>query len=127
VAAAPARRDEESAKGPAQAATRGVAAAGKSDEPVIVKRLAGSFGASALVWQAALFFKDHGNRSVVGNAVVIVLLVLALMHWLNSRRLLSSWWRRIPDFAYAALLGAGVAVALFMKPVHYKAFIYFQF
>ena len=80
-----------------------------------------------MIWQSALFFKDHGNRSVVGNAVVIVLLALALMHWLNYRRILSTWWRRIPDFAYAALLGAGVAIALFMKPVHYKAFIYFQF
>jgi hypothetical protein len=125
---APPRRDQESLKGPAEASARGVAAvSGKSDAPVVVSRVAGSFGATALIWQSALLFKDHGNHSVVGNAMVILMVILVFVHWVNYRRLLATWWRRIPDFVYAALLGAGVAVALFMKPIHYKAFIYFQF
>jgi hypothetical protein len=98
-----------------------------SGEPVVVQRLTGSFGTTAKVWQSLVLFKDHGKRSVVGNGIVIVLAILILVHWLNYRRLLSTWWRRIPDYVYAALLGAGVAIALFMKPVVYKAFIYFQF
>ena len=98
-----------------------------SDQSVVVQRLNGSFGTTAKVWQSLILFKDHGKRSVVGNAIVIVLAALAFVHWLNYRRLLSTWWRRIPDYLFAALLGAGVAIALFMKPVVYKQFIYFQF
>lgn len=129
VSEAAARSDQESQKGPAAAAVRGVAAGAvaPTHQPVVVERLTGSFGATGLVWQSLVFFKDHGKRSVVGNGIVAVLLILALLHWVNFRKILSTWWRRIPDYAYAALLGAGVALALFMKPVHYKAFIYFQF
>ena len=103
------------------------AATTPGEQPVVVQRLTGSFGTTAKVWQSLVLFKDHGKRSVVGNGIVIVLAVLILVHWLNYRRLLSTWWRKIPDYVYAALLGAGVAIALFMKPVVYKAFIYFQF
>jgi len=56
-----------------------------------------------------------------------VLAMLALVHWLNSRRVLATWWRRLPDWACAALLGAGTAIALLFVPVKYKPFIYFQF
>jgi len=52
---------------------------------------------------------------------------LAFVHWLCSRKVLSTWWRRLPDWAYAACLGVGVALALFFMPAHYKPFIYFQF
>jgi len=56
-----------------------------------------------------------------------VILVLAILHWLNSRRLIGPQWRRLPDWACAALLGVGTAGALLFVPVKYKAFIYFQF
>jgi alginate O-acetyltransferase complex protein AlgI len=56
-----------------------------------------------------------------------VLAVLAVLHWLNSQRILGAWWRRLPDWACAILLGIGVAVALLFVPVKYKPFIYFQF
>jgi hypothetical protein len=75
----------------------------------------------------ALAGKDHAKRSVVGNGILVVLGILALIHWLNSRQFFSTWWRRIPDWSYAMLLGMAVAVAIFMKPVVFKAFIYFQF
>jgi hypothetical protein len=53
--------------------------------------------------------------------------VLAVLHWLASRGVFASWWRRIPEWLYAALLGIGVSLALAFKPAEYKAFIYFQF
>jgi hypothetical protein len=124
------RRAAESQKGPAEASVRGVAQdPGNRREKgaVVIERLSGSFGTSAMVWRSLITFHDHAKRSVVGNAIVILLAVIALFHWLNSRQYLSTWWRRIPDFLYATLLGAAVAIALFMKPAHYKAFIYFQF
>jgi alginate O-acetyltransferase complex protein AlgI len=52
---------------------------------------------------------------------------LAVVHWLCYRKVFATWWRRIPEWAFAALLGAGVAVALFFMPTQYRPFIYFQF
>jgi alginate O-acetyltransferase complex protein AlgI len=52
---------------------------------------------------------------------------LALVHWLCSRKVFATWWRRLPEWAYAALLGVGVALALFFMPTKYQPFIYFQF
>jgi alginate O-acetyltransferase complex protein AlgI len=68
----------------------------------------------------------HGNRTF-GYEGFGVLAVLALLHWLNSQRLIAAVWRRLPDWACAALLGLGTALALLFVPVRYKPFIYFQF
>ncbi len=69
---------------------------------------------------------SHGSKSFSLHCLWIFA-ALAAVHWLCSRRLLSTWWRRIPDWAFSALLGAGFALALFFVPAKYKAFIYFQF
>jgi len=45
----------------------------------------------------------------------------------QCRRLIAPLWRRLPDWACAALLGLGTAVALLFVPVKYQPFIYFQF
>ena len=73
-----------------------------------------------------VLFDSHGKRTFTIWCLVLVV-VLALVHWLNSRQVFATWWRRVPDWAYAAILGAGFALALFFKPVVYRAFIYFQF
>ena len=57
----------------------------------------------------------------------MLLVALAAVHYANSRRWLATWWQRIPDWLFSALLGAGFALALFFVPTKYKAFIYFQF
>jgi len=72
------------------------------------------------------FTGGHG-RNAFGAECFGVLAVLALLHWLNSQRILGTWWRRLPDWACAVLLGIGVAIALLFVPVKYKPFIYFQF
>ncbi len=71
-------------------------------------------------------FGKNGKQAF-GLECVIILAVLVLIHWLNSRRVFSTAWRRLPDWAAAALLGIGTELAILFVPVKYKAFIYFQF
>jgi alginate O-acetyltransferase complex protein AlgI len=52
---------------------------------------------------------------------------LAIVHWLCSRGVFSTWWRSLPSWAYSALLGVGVALALYFSPAEYKDFIYIHF
>ena len=52
---------------------------------------------------------------------------LALIHWLNYKRVFATWWRRLPAPAFAAAYGAGWAVVLLFTPAQYVPFIYFQF
>jgi len=78
------------------------------------------------VLQAFTLPGDLGKRTF-GYECLGVIVVLAILHWLNSRRLIGPQWRRLPDWACAALLGVGTAGALLFVPVKYKAFIYFQF
>jgi hypothetical protein len=68
-----------------------------------------------------------GERTLAKPALWGLLLALALLHVANAHRAFATWWRRIPDWTYAGLLGAAAALALFFKPIAYRAFIYFQF
>jgi alginate O-acetyltransferase complex protein AlgI len=95
--------------------------------PLVARKVSGSWGTTTRVLTAMVTGRDYAKRSVVGNGMSLILIALALVHWLNSRQILSTWWRHIPDWCYAMLLGVGMAVAIFMKPVIFKAFIYFQF
>ena len=92
-----------------------------------VRREISSFAATGRIWEAMLVPGAGGPRRLFRPPLLAVLGLLGLMHWLGWRRWLASWWRAIPAWSYAALLGAGVAFALFLKPVAYRAFIYFQF
>ncbi len=85
------------------------------------------FALTAKVWESLVLFKDQQKRNVCGNFIWIVLGALTVVHWLNSRSLLAKWWRVIPEWLFSMLLGGGWAVALYMKVVAYKQFIYFQF
>jgi alginate O-acetyltransferase complex protein AlgI len=87
---------------------------------------AGGLQAAGLAFQAFTLFGAHGHKTFVGDTVVF-LAVLAIIHWLNYRRVFASAWHRLPDWAASAILGAGTAVVLLFIPVKYKAFIYFQF
>jgi hypothetical protein len=95
---------------------------------IVAHRLAGSFSNTVTIWKALVFSEGGGRKKdVCPNGLLILLAILAIVHWVNSRSFLGHWWRRIPDFCFAAVLGAGAALAIFAKPVVYKAFIYFQF
>jgi alginate O-acetyltransferase complex protein AlgI len=101
-------------------------AAGHPDE-VRVRRVTGGFGTTATVWRAMLLPGGAGERTLVRPLLWALLAVLAAIHALNAHRVFATWWRGIPDWSYATLLGAAAALALFFKPVAYRAFIYFQF
>ncbi len=85
------------------------------------------FQLTAKVWQSLIFLKDYQKKNVCGNAIWIILSSLTLVHWLNSRSFFARWWRAIPEWLFSLLLGAGWSLALKMKVVAYKQFIYFQF
>ena len=84
------------------------------------------FKTASTILDSFVLFDSHGKRAFAVESLW-VFAALAAVHWLNSRGMLATWWRRIPSWAFAALLGAGTAVALFFVPAKYKAFIYFQF
>jgi len=52
---------------------------------------------------------------------------LALLHWLNYKRVFSTWWRSCPDTVFATAYGSLTAVLLFFVPLKGAPFIYFQF
>jgi alginate O-acetyltransferase complex protein AlgI len=90
------------------------------------KQLKSGFDIARSVLDSFVLFDSHGKRTFTVWCAVL-LAIFVFVHWLNSREFLANWWRRIPAWSYAALLGAGFAVALFFKPVVYRPFIYFQF
>lgn len=95
-------------------------------QPLLARRLTGSWGTMSTVL-GTLVGLGHGAHSVCSNWMLLVLAGLLLFHWLNYRQVLSTWWRRMPEWSFAMLLGVGFALAVFMKPVVFKPFIYFQF
>jgi len=84
------------------------------------------FEVAGKVLKSFVLFQKNGGKEF-DSACWLFLAGLAVLHWLASRRAFATWWRRIPDWLYAALLGCGLALALYFVPQHYKAFIYFQF
>lgn len=75
---------------------------------------------------AQLFGVGAGSQSF-SPVAWILFIGLALVHGAGRRGV----WRRVvnalPDSALAAVLGIGLALALHFMPMHYRAFIYFQF
>ncbi|MDR3406450.1 MAG: MBOAT family O-acyltransferase [Chthoniobacter sp.] len=82
---------------------------------------------NALAALKAFTFTGGRGKTAFSVECLGIFALFALVHWLNSRRILGTWWRRLPDWACAVLLGVGLAVALLFVPVKYKPFIYFQF
>jgi alginate O-acetyltransferase complex protein AlgI len=70
--------------------------------------------------------QDNGTRTFTTECIY-VLAALVLAHWIAARGWFTRLWRRLPSWAFAALLGVLTALALYFAPAKYKAFIYFQF
>jgi alginate O-acetyltransferase complex protein AlgI len=75
---------------------------------------------SFVLWQSA------GTDSLRPERLLLVLLLLVI-HWLNSRGYFAQWWRRISAPAFATGYGCTAAIVLLFIPPHYVPFIYFQF
>jgi alginate O-acetyltransferase complex protein AlgI len=84
------------------------------------------FKVARTVLDSFVLFDRHGSRSFTYDCLGLFV-VLAVMHWLASRGIFARFFRGLPPWAFAALLGAGTALALLFVPTKYKPFIYFQF
>jgi hypothetical protein len=94
---------------------------------VRVQRALGGFATTRAVWEAMLVPGAGGPRRLFHPPLLALLALLGALHYAGSRRWLVPWWRALPGWSYAGLFGAAAALALFLKPVAYRAFIYFQF
>ncbi len=86
----------------------------------------GGFTVAKTVLESFVLF-DAGGKRTFGISCLWLFIGLALVHYLCSRQVFATWWRRLPEWAYAAALGVGLAIALFFTPTSYRPFIYFQF
>jgi alginate O-acetyltransferase complex protein AlgI len=68
-----------------------------------------------------------GGPERLGTRMLGIVAALGFVHWLNSRGVFSTWWRRAPAPVFAAGYGCAFAVVLLFIPPHYAPFIYFQF
>jgi alginate O-acetyltransferase complex protein AlgI len=59
--------------------------------------------------------------------MIWIVLLLGIVHRLNSRGVFSTWWRKVSPEIFAAGYGCSVAVVLVFIPAKYVPFIYFQF
>ena len=81
---------------------------------------AGAIAKSFVLW------RSPGTHDL-GFRMIWIVLLLGIVHWLNARRVFSSWWRKVPPEIFAAGYGCAFAVVLLFIPPHYAPFIYFQF
>jgi alginate O-acetyltransferase complex protein AlgI len=75
----------------------------------------------------SFLFVPGGGTEDLGASMLWVVVALAFVHWLNSRGVFASWWRKPPAPLFAAGYGCAFAVVLLFIPPHYAPFIYFQF
>jgi D-alanyl-lipoteichoic acid acyltransferase DltB (MBOAT superfamily) len=76
--------------------------------------------------RSAVLFSSNGVEQL-GAWKLLVVLALAVIHWMNSRGTFANWWRRGPDSVFAAGYGCTAATVLLFIPPHYMPFVYFQF
>jgi len=81
----------------------------------------------AVIVLRAFVFGQGGGAQSLDYRLWWVLGGLAVVHWLNYRRVFSSWWRRLPNPIFALTYGASWPLVLLFIPAQYKPFIYFQF
>ncbi len=84
------------------------------------------FRTAVTVSRALLLFQGGGAERLA-PWLAGLFAALAVVHWLNWKRVFAGWWRRGPEWAFAAGYGAAFAVALLFVPQHYSPFIYFRF
>ena len=75
-----------------------------------------------------VLFRADGAQRLPGEGALTGLFGASrLVHWLNARQTFAGLWERLPDWAFAAVYGVAVGLALLFVPQHYAPFIYFQF
>ncbi len=67
------------------------------------------------------------GSSELSPRLLLLFAGLAAIHWLNYRRVFSTWWRKCSGLAFALSYGCLAELILLFVPVKYAPFIYFQF
>jgi hypothetical protein len=70
--------------------------------------IASVFDITGTIAKSFILFQRNGTRSF-DDKCFLLFAAFVVVHWLGYRGYLATWWRRIPDWVYAALLGLGVA------------------
>jgi alginate O-acetyltransferase complex protein AlgI len=83
-------------------------------------------GRAAATLNQFVLFRGGGNEHL-HRWMALIIVGLALVHWLNSRGWFAESWRRLPAPVFAAAYGCTAAIVLLFVPPHYTPFIYFQF
>ena len=73
------------------------------------------------------FLSETGGLKELDLRLFAVIAGLAFVHWLNFKRVFSTWWRSCPEPLFATAYGCMTAVILLFIPAKYAPFIYFQF
>jgi alginate O-acetyltransferase complex protein AlgI len=73
-----------------------------------------------------VLFRGGGSEHL-HRWMLFVIVALAFVHWLNSRRWFGEPWRSWPAPIFAAAYGCTAALVLLFVPPNYTPFIYFQF
>jgi len=84
------------------------------------------FHTAIIVSKSLILFHAGGAKSLA-HWLLALFAGLVVLHWLNSKKFFATWWRRPPEWLFAAGYGAAFAIALLFVPQHYSAFIYFRF
>jgi alginate O-acetyltransferase complex protein AlgI len=87
---------------------------------------AGSLERAVVTLRSFVLFNSPGVEEFSASLLLLVV-ALAVVHWLNFRGVFRDWWRRVPAPAFAAGYGCAAAVVLLFVPPRYAPFIYFQF
>jgi alginate O-acetyltransferase complex protein AlgI len=81
---------------------------------------------AGVIAKSFVFWRSAGTRDI-GVRMIWIVVLLGIVHRLNSRGVFSNWWRRGSSEAFAAGYGCSVALVLVFIPAKYTPFIYFQF
>ena len=90
-------------------------------------------GTATTILKGYLFLGGEGtaaisahNGALTATWILVILLILAVFHVVNSQKLLAVW-DRVPEWAFALFLGAMIPLILALVPPQAVPFIYFQF
>ena len=76
--------------------------------------------------KAFVLFDSPGSRALPATLLYLVV-PLAALHWLSSRKSIHLRVERLPDWACAVGYGVAVFLMLLFVSIKYRPFIYFQF
>lgn len=87
---------------------------------------ASDFSAAMTIVRSFVLFQTSGTQQL-SNMLAVLMIVLAVVHWLGYKKVLVGFWSKLPTPAFIGLYSALVPIVLACMSTSYNAFIYFQF